>query len=134
MKLWWMVAHPIYVITEDNEDLSDLQMTSVIGSYDNEYQEPMYQLKHTESEKELVKSQSADLNCTIQHGHNGPVIYKRLGDDIFRKGDKPYVVAEKTYCATPGNDDLWPRGVVVKIGDIISAETYSNGTIKRQLA
>ena len=63
MKLWWVVAHPIYVITEDNEDLSDLQTTSAIGSYDNEYQEPMYQLKHTGSEKGLVESLGSSCFC-----------------------------------------------------------------------
>lgn len=131
MRLWWRVAYPIYVIAQDNEDLSDVIWNRDLGEHS--YSEPMYQAtKYIGSEKELIKSQSGDLNCTICRGYNGSVIYRRKGSDIFHEGDKPYVVDQKIYRATPGNDDLWPSGDV-KIGDSIIAKTFSNGAIERQL-
>lgn len=131
MRLWWRAAHPVYVIVEDNDDLSEVIWNRDLGEHS--YSEPMYRkTEHTGTEKELIKLKSSDLNCTIYRGRNGPVIYKRFNADIFYEGDKLYVVEEKTYTARPGaNSDLCPDGA--RWGDSILAKTYSNGHIERKL-
>lgn len=86
MKLWWKVAHPSYVITEDDVDLSD-KMATFAAPGPSDYQEPKYQFVQAGSEAELIASRSSDLNCTVLRGHMGAVVYKRLGDEIFRDGE-----------------------------------------------
>lgn len=124
MKLWWRVSSPIFVITEDGEDLSKIIWDRDLGVHS--YSEPMYQFKHAGTEKKLIHSQAKDLNCTIRRGHNGPVIYKRLGNEIWKEGDSTKAVDSKKFRVTPGN--YYDVKCTCIIGDTINLVTYNDGS------
>jgi hypothetical protein len=100
MKLFWRISEPAYAVSE--EDLSQIIWERHLGV--RSYSEPMYQeIETVEDESAAVAHVSDDLNVTLRRGHGGPVIFKRHLDNIYKEGDEPFEVSERTFRVTRGN-------------------------------